>query len=95
MGCPVLCVGGLLWFSKLSCLGSYWGLLWIYAWGLWAAEPALCHALSQHIPVSDSLLPRWTSPWLRFMWLTSGAGLNKQLSGTRWLLASTGAPGTG
>lgn len=95
MECPALCVGGLLLFGKLSRLVPYWQLLWVYALGSWAAEAALCHAIAHHIPVSHSLLPRWTSPWLRFMWLTSGAGLSKQLSGTRWLLASTGAPGTG
>lgn len=42
-----------------------------------------------------SLLPRQTSLRWRFTWLMSGIGLSKQLSSTRWLLASTGAPGTG
>lgn len=55
----------------------------------------LWHDLAHRSCVSDSLLPRQTSPQLRFMWLTNGPGLSKQLSGTRWLLASTGAPGTG
>lgn len=41
-----LYVGSLLWLGKLSYLASYWGLLWVCAWGPWAADAALCHALS-------------------------------------------------
>lgn len=52
-------------------------------------------ALTHHLHVSASLLPRQISPRWRSLWLMSGSGLSKQLSSTRWLLAFTGAPGTG
>lgn len=62
----------------------------------WLGVVGCCsHLLLHTICMSVSLLPRQINPRWRSMWLMSGSGLSKQLSSTRWLLAFTGAPGTG